>query len=1019
MYFISNVTDPNKPSPPNAPFWIDFTNLPVAAPPGPTAPSIVATFSPTVITISQTSTLTLTITNTNASTSLAGVAVAPSALPADLSASGLNATYTSGVNGTATYDPGTRQISYSGGTLAAGTSATCTITATISDKTDTSFRYRTEYTTGAVSSSSPATTGTTATADVSVASPPPTVASISPASGPLAGGTTVTISGTDLADSTFVMFGSERADAYTVNSATSITAVAPKGRGTGTVDVLVFTSSGSSVTSAADQFTYADAPIVNSISSTSGPVSGGTSVTITGANLTGATAVKFGATAATSFTVNSATSITAISPAGTGTVDIAVTTAGGRSAVSAADKFTYTTAPSITSISPAGGPVAGGTSVTIAGTNFTGATAVKFGATAATSFTVNSATSITATSPAGTGTVDVTVTTAVSTSPAAAADQFSYAGLPAVASISPASGPTTGGTSVTITGANFAGVSAVKFGATNATSFTVNSATSITAVSPAGAGAVDIVVTAANGTSAVSASDRFTYKAIATSVALASSVNPSSFGRPITFNATVTGSGGTPAGTVTFKDAGAAIGTATLSAGIASFTITTLAVGTHAITASYGGSAIFAASTSPALNQTVNIPSDSVKLHQLQVSVTKIVAQNSGQAISSAIDQAIDEGFADNWIFATPGQTGVRFNFAADPYAENADHGDAPSTSAGTGRGGSILGIGIDNAYGPGTASDSNSGGRTVGNPSKRVNDAFAAIDQEMPRKAPPKKYQEPKDWLFWVDVRGAGLNRLTSAQTAAGLTTSAAPLFGLQVNALAGLTYRMRPNFLVGVIGGYENFNYTEQDVNGKLTGDGWTIGSYMGWKITPSLRYDAAVTYSGIGYNGVAGTAQGNFSGERWMVSTGLTGTYKAWGLIFEPSAKVYALWEHEGAYVDSLGTAQGNHDFSTGRVSGGLKVAYPFAWTDSIELAPYAGIYGDYYFNQDNAAAIVLGGGVPLASTPLLQGWSARATAGLNAKLESGAMVGVGAEFGGIGSDFQTWTVKAKGQLPFSAQ
>jgi hypothetical protein len=38
--------------------------------------------------------------------------------------------------------------------------------------------------------------------------------------------------------------------------------------------------------------------------------------------------------------------------------------------------------------------------------------------------------------------------------------------------------------------------------------------------------------------------------------------------------------------------------------------------------------------------------------------------------------------------------------------------------------------------------------------------------------------------------------------------------------------------------------------------------------------LRYDAAVAYSGIGYDGTAGTAQGDFSGQRWLVSTGLSG-------------------------------------------------------------------------------------------------------------------------------------------------
>ncbi len=75
--------------------------------------------------------------------------------------------------------------------------------------------------------------------------------------------------------------------------------------------------------------------------------------------------------------------------------------------------------PAVTTFSPTNGPVAGGTSVTITGTAFTGATAVKFGSTAAPSFTVNSATAITAKAPAGiSGTVEVTVKTPYGTSPA-------------------------------------------------------------------------------------------------------------------------------------------------------------------------------------------------------------------------------------------------------------------------------------------------------------------------------------------------------------------------------------------------------------------------------------------------------------------------------------------------------------------------------------------------------------------------------------------------------------------------
>jgi hypothetical protein len=125
--------------------------------------------------------------------------------------------------------------------------------------------------------------------------------------------------------------------------------------------------------------------------------------------------------------VNSETSITAVSPAGTGTVDVTVTTAAGTSLTSPADQFTY--GPTVTKVEPNRGSPGGGTTVTLTGTGFAGASAVKFGTTNAASFTVNSATSITAVSPkvkGGGGTVDVTVTTPAGTSPTSAADQFTF-----------------------------------------------------------------------------------------------------------------------------------------------------------------------------------------------------------------------------------------------------------------------------------------------------------------------------------------------------------------------------------------------------------------------------------------------------------------------------------------------------------------------------------------------------------------------------------------------------------------
>src|SRR5207302_11222124 len=142
----------------------------------------------------------------------------------------------------------------------------------------------------------------------------------------------------------------------------------------------------------------------------SGPQAGGTTVTITGSNFVEATAVKFGSVEA-SFTVNTEGSITATSPPGSGTADVTVTAPAGTSSINSADRFTYVPAPTVTTIKPTEGTGAGGTAVTITGTNLTGASAVRFGSSKATGVTVKSATSISAKSPPGSGTVDVTVTT--------------------------------------------------------------------------------------------------------------------------------------------------------------------------------------------------------------------------------------------------------------------------------------------------------------------------------------------------------------------------------------------------------------------------------------------------------------------------------------------------------------------------------------------------------------------------------------------------------------------------------
>ena len=346
------------------------------------------------------------------------------------------------------------------------------------------------------------TAGGIATSPLAFTYTAPTITSLSPTSGPTAGDTVITISGSNLLGTTAVTFGGTNAKSFTVISSTTISAIAPaKAAGAITVNVV---TPGATLSST---YTYLATPSISSLSPASGTTAGGTTVTISGSNLTGVTSVRFGNLAAASFTVVSASQIVAITPASpAAAVNVTVLSPGG----SATRAFTFTaSAPSITSVTPSSGSTSGGTTVVIAGTNFTGTTAVTFGGTNATSFTVNSATQITAVAPAKVaGNVTLSVVTPGGTVNAA----FAYSALPTASTLSPSSGTTSGGTVVVIAGTNFTGATAVRFGGTNATNFTINSSTQITATTPARAsGPVTVDVVTPGGIAR--ASDVFVFEA--------------------------------------------------------------------------------------------------------------------------------------------------------------------------------------------------------------------------------------------------------------------------------------------------------------------------------------------------------------------------------------------------------------------------------------------------------------------------------------------------------------------------
>ncbi|WP_424862745.1 IPT/TIG domain-containing protein [Streptomyces sp. MMS24-I29] len=299
-------------------------------------------------------------------------------------------------------------------------------------------------------------------------------------------------------------------------------------------------------------------PVVSSINPAQGPVSGGTTVVITGTGLTGATAVRFGAANAVSFTVTSATQITAVNPAGSaGQVVVTVTSPSGTS--NATVTFTYTVAslPTVTGLLPSSGSTSGGTTVTVTGTNFSGATQVRFGPVNASSFSVVSPTQITAVSPPGAaGAVPVTVTTPAGTSAAAPTSYFFYVPAPVLTVVSPSAGPSFGGNAVTLTGQNLSNATAVRFGVLPAV-FNSVSSTQTSAIAPAGVGVVTVTVTTPGGTSNSLA---YAYVSAPTLSGVSPSSGPASSFTAVTLTgtglttATDVEAGGMPAGFTVLSD---------------------------------------------------------------------------------------------------------------------------------------------------------------------------------------------------------------------------------------------------------------------------------------------------------------------------------------------------------------------------------------------------------------------------------------------------------------------------------
>ncbi|MFE2853708.1 Ig-like domain repeat protein [Streptomyces lavendulae] len=179
---------------------------------------------------------------------------------------------------------------------------------------------------------------------------------------------------------------------------------------------------------------------------------------------------------------------------------------------------------------------------------------------------------------------------------------------------------------------------------------------SLAHVANSGSGSVSVINVASGtvtGSVPVASPDGVTFANVpqrGSATTVTSSLNKTVLGDSVTFTATVTGTGPTPTGTVTFKDGATVLGNDTLdSNGQATFTTSALAVGTHPITAEYGGDATFTTSTSPVLSQFV------IQCNCTATSTTALVSS----ANPSTPGQSVTFTATVTGTPASPGPTGM------------------------------------------------------------------------------------------------------------------------------------------------------------------------------------------------------------------------------------------------------------------------------------------------------------------------------------------------------------------------
>ena len=353
------------------------------------------------------------------------------------------------------------------------------------------------------------------------------VTTVTPAQGPIAGGTRVQLAGVGFLSFSKVVFGSSEGVDVVVENDGSITVTTPP-HPAGPVAVTVQRPSGATTT-LADGFFYTTDIAVDSVDPATGPSTGGTPITLRGAGFNADTKVVIGGHLAVSSHVLDPATLIAVTPPGTpGPRDVLIVNAMG-SAVRRKG-FAYVVPPAIARCTPAVVPTGTTTLVTVSGTGLGGAGTASATGAAATLAGASGADAVRVqVTPTGAGPIGFTVTTGggVATQPSClfAADPASIAGTaPRVLGIIPSLGDTDGGLEAVVAmignSGNSAGDLQVLLGATAAEVLAIDDGGRTVRIRvPAHAeGLVDCAVHAPGGTDTLADAFRYVAKVTLTSV---------------------------------------------------------------------------------------------------------------------------------------------------------------------------------------------------------------------------------------------------------------------------------------------------------------------------------------------------------------------------------------------------------------------------------------------------------------------------------------------------------------------